>query len=198
MPGRGTFEYPSHRDDYVREQDVADHRSKHGPRLSYLWCNSKDDDDELAGQTLYLGGEVGCDGNVYCIPGHSPRVLFVNVGTDTVSLIGPRYPGKFKWLRGIRCNDVIYGLPCHADSVLRIHVPTQQVSTIPIPYDDFYDDSTVATQQRRQEWKYHGGTISPIDGCIYTIPQSALHVFKIDPTTESCHFVGPALPGRYK
>jgi hypothetical protein len=38
-----------------------------GPRLRYLWCN---EDDPLSGQTLYLGGEVGSDGNIYYIPGH--------------------------------------------------------------------------------------------------------------------------------
>jgi hypothetical protein len=155
----------------------------------------------LSGQTLYLGGEVGCDGNMYCIPGHAARVLTVRVadGTDTVALIGPEFPGKFKWLRGVSMGDVIYGLPCHADSVLRIHVPTQTVTTLAIPYENFYgSDMELARQQRRQEWKYHGGSVSPHNGCLYGIPQSALHVLKIDPVADAVTLVGPPLPGRYK
>jgi hypothetical protein len=156
----------------------------------------------LSGQTLYLGGEIGCDGNMYCIPGHAKRVLQVRVadGTDSVALIGPELPGKFKWLRGVSMGDVIYGLPCHADSVLRIHVPTQTVTTLAIPYEDFYGSDNIdrARQQRQQEWKYHGGSVSPHNGCLYGIPQSALHVLKIDPVADAVTLVGPPLPGRYK
>ena len=193
-----TYDYPVPKEEPERWTDDVDYRTRGGPRLSYLWCQENDNDTTLSGQSLYLGGEVGCDGRVYCIPGHAPRVLVID--QDRVSLLGPELlPGmKFKWLRGVVCGDIIYGLPCHADVVLRIHVPSGQVTTLAIPYEAFYGDSPLAKQQRQQEWKYHGGTISPTDGCIYTIPQSALHVLRIDPRTESCQLVGPALPGRYK
>lgn len=177
-------------------EHFVDHRPKGGPYLKLLWCK-----EQMKGQTLYLGGEVGVDGKIYCIPGHAPRILVINPMTDELSHIGPqelRSNGtKFKWLRGITVGDVIYGLPCHASEVLRIHVPTQSVTKIPIPYENFYSDPKVAKSQREMIWKYHGGSICN-DGCIYAIPQSSWHVLKIDPSTDTCSLVGPTLAGKYK
>ena len=177
-----------------RPQDCIDYED--GPRLEYLWCEG-DGDERLSGQTLYLGGEF-VDNRFYCIPGHAPRVLLCDTTTDKVTMIGPKWPGKFKWLRGIVVGKIIYGLPCHADSVLRIDTTTNEVTTIPIPYEAFYQEPQLAEQQRKQEWKYHGGSICPSDGKIYTIPQSALHVLCIDPTTDSADLFGPPLEGRWK
>jgi hypothetical protein len=171
---------------------LLDHRQEGGPLLKYLWA------PELSGQSLYLGGAVGSDDNLYFIPGHAPRVLVCDIQTDRVFFVGPELKGLFKWLRGERVGDIIYGLPCHSDHVLRIHVPTQQVTLLRIPYEDFFLDVETASQQREQLWKYHGGTICPIDKCLYCIPQSATHVLKIDPATDTCTLVGPELPGRYK
>ena len=178
-------------------ENHVDYSSEGGPTLSLLWSQ-----EPLVGQSLYLGGEVGCDDRIYCIPGHASRVLVIDASSesenDRVYHIGPEFAGKFKWLRGVCCGAIIYGLPCHADSVLRIHVPTGTVTTIPLPYSEFYSGDDVAHQQQ-MTWKYHGGTISPSDGCVYAIPQSAWHVLRIDPKTETCDFVpSDPLRGRYK
>lgn len=166
-----------------------------GPRLSYLWSREK-----LTGQSLYLGGEEGCDKRIFCIPGHALQVLVIDTKTDEVYPIGPKLPGKFKWLRGVlnADKDVVYGLPCNSDTVLRIHVPTNTVTKIPIPYEEFYNNKEEAKHQRAMPWKYHGGSMLPTDGCIYAIPQSAWHVLKIDPETDTCTLVGPTLKGRCK
>jgi hypothetical protein len=221
---------------------VVDHRPRGGPLLSLLWEEPQPSGDEVAagaaqaphpttplrGQTLYLGGEVGVDGKIYCIPGHASRILLIDPDTDRVTQIGPPLESngtKFKWLRGIVVGGVIYGLPCHASEVLRIHVPTRTVSKLPIPYEAFYGGTgdgcrggdgnvdgdndppattaatattTTAQRQREMIWKYHGGSVCPLDGCIYAVPQSAWHVLKVDPATDTCHLVGPALPGKYK
>jgi hypothetical protein len=99
-------------------------------------------------------------------------------------------------------GHVIYGLPCHASEVLRIDVTTRVITKLAIPYEEFYnaEDPTgvIAKEQREMIWKYHGGSISPHDGCIYAIPQSACHVLKIDPETDTCSLVGPTLDGKYK
>ncbi|GKY94067.1 hypothetical protein MPSEU_000373300 [Mayamaea pseudoterrestris] len=185
-------------DNNALPRDCIDYEK--GPKLQYLWCESESDDGDepLQGQTLYLGGEV-VDRSFYCIPGHAPRVMVCDIDTNKVKRIGPKWPGKFKWLRGIVVNDIIYGLPCHADSVLRIDTKTNQVTTIPIPYEVLYkNDLQLAEQQRKLEWKYHGGSVCPADGKIYTIPQSALHVLCIDPATDSLHLFGSALEGRWK
>lgn len=176
--------------------DVADYRERNGPLLSYRWCN----EGNLAGQTMYLGSEVGADGKIYFIPGNATQVLVCETSTDRVSLVGPKFSGKLKWLRGVSVDGGkrIYGLPCHSDQVLRIDVENNSITTIPIPYETFYStDSEKARNERFREWKYHGGALSP-DGSIYAVPQSALHVLKIDPSTDSCELVGPELPGRCK
>ncbi|CAB9499928.1 expressed unknown protein [Seminavis robusta] len=207
-------EYPSNKaqiysvqndkDDYYNEKDHpvddVDYRSQGGPRLTYLYSSHP-----LTGQSLYLGAEFGSDGRIYCIPGHAHRVLVIDPTNDQdkVFPMGPSFPGKYKWLRGIVVGDVIYGLPCNRGTVLRIHVPTQQVTELPLPYDTFYSSQNgyaakTAHEQRHMLWKYHGGAVSPHDGCIYVIPQSAWHVLRIDPTTDECQFVGPTLEGKYK
>jgi len=183
--------------------NILDHRSKGGPLLQYLWAPR---DNTIQGQTLYLGGDVGSDGNIYCIPGHMSRVLQINTTTDTIQPIGPTLTTSklngskrlYKWLRGIVVGDIIYGLPCHADEILRIDVATQSITKLPIPYDQFYKDTAKAKVERDCLWKYHGGSICPIDNCIYAIPQTAEHVLKFDPATETVSFVGPAFPGRCK
>ncbi|CAE7389770.1 strG [Symbiodinium necroappetens] len=191
---RAARSYPNWKEEEGRPEDEIDHRPAGGPRLSYLWC-----EDSLTGQTLYLGGNVGVDGKLYFIPGHAKRVMVCDPTTDRVTLTGPIFPGKFKWLRGVNVDGgKIYGLPCHVDTVLCIDVPSGKITTIPIPYDDVFSDPVQAKEERQCKWKYHGGTICPIDKAIYCIPQSALHVLKIDPVTGTCQLVGPELPGKYK
>lgn len=187
-----------------RPQNRHDHRAHGGPDLSYIWCGGSpcpdDPEQHLMGQDLFLGAEIGSDGKMYCIPGHASRVLRLDPNTDQAELIGPSLHGKYKWLRGVVCGDNIYGLPCHADTVLKIHVPTGNISLLPIDYEGFFgrDNPDVVQKQRQQEWKYHGGSICPSDNCIYTIPQSATHVLKVNPSTDECVLFGPCLDGRYK
>lgn len=186
--------------DTERPKDVIDHRSQGGgPLLSYVWC-----EDELHGQELYLGADVCSDGKIYCIPGHAQRVMQVDpTQNDRAILIGPTLPGKYKWLRGVKHKSTIYGLPCHAGTVLKIHVGEEDgeatVSELPIDYEaTFPHDVVEAERHRKQQWKYHGGSVSPVDDCIYCIPQSAEYVLKIDPKTDSCTLFGQPVPGRYK
>lgn len=49
----------------------VDHRPNNGPLLQLLWS----EEEPLMGQTLYLGGEFGVDGKIYCIPGHGKSDL---------------------------------------------------------------------------------------------------------------------------
>ena len=171
------------------------------PALSYLKPSPP-----LVGQSLYLGGENGPDGLIYCIPGHATRVLQINPFNDECIQIGPEFVGKFKWLRGIQAsNGIMYGLPCNAPSVLRIDARNKscssdiEITTLELPYHTLVEDDTKEQERQRTiPWKYHGGSISPVDDCIYCIPQSATRVLRIDPQTDECTFVGPRLPGKYK
>jgi hypothetical protein len=152
---------------------------------------------------------MGVDGYVlHIIAHHMSTCLYAQFQDDDVYPIGPIFDagnmvlgGKYKWLRGIVIGNIIYGLPCHADCVLRIDSSTDEVSVIDIPYEKYFDDKgeeLEAHQERHRGWKYHGGSISPHDGCIYAIPQSAKCVLRIDPKTETCSFVGPKFEGRCK
>lgn len=196
------------------------HRGSHRP----IKRGRKSDFRALRGTSLYLGGEEGPNRKIYCIPGHAARVLCIDTTTDEVYPIGPIFDasnmilgGKFKWLRGIVVGYIIYGLPCHADCILRIDTRTDEVSTIDIPYEEYYNNEpssiechdddeetkssgngSLAKRERNTPWKYHGGTISPHDGCIYAVPQTSRRVLRIDPANERISFVGPDFVGRCK
>jgi hypothetical protein len=145
----------------------------------------------LKGQTQFLGGAVGGkpgEEKIFCIPGHFPYVLVIDPKDDSTRIIGPELRGQYKWLRGVRApSGIIYGLPCHHSHVLRIDPISEEVTLLPLP-----------EEIQTLEWKYHGGTLCPIDNCIYTIPQFATRVLKIDPRTETMSLVGPIIEGKYK
>jgi len=144
----------------------------------------------LHGKSQYLGGKQGENNKIYCVPGHAKKVLVIDPNDDSMYTIGPSMDGEYKWLRAVQApNGVLYGLPCHADSILRIDCWKDHVTTIPLP--DIITSSFVP-------WKFHGGNISPLDGCLYLIPQSASYVVKLDPRTDEISLVGKELPGKYK
>lgn len=191
---------------FVHPNSSSNRQKKNGRNKSKrsVQRGRKKDTRALRGTTLYLGGEEGPNNKIYCIPGHAERVLCIDTSTDEVYPVGPEFDasnmvqnGKFKWLRGIVVGDIIYGLPCHADCILRIDTRTDEVAVIDIPYESFFSQ-TEAYHERHSPWKYHGGTISPHDKCIYAVPQYAKKVLRINPVTEECSFVGPKFEGRCK
>lgn len=160
---------------------------KEGPNCTLLYPA----DATLVGREQYLGGELGlADGHVYAIPGCAKRVLKINPESDSITMIGPSFEGHFKWLRSVQTSrGIIYGLPCHADCILRIDTHSGDVSTIACNLVDTCVGRT---------WKYHGGAISPIDGCIYCVPTCADHILKIDPSTDEVTLIGGPFIGKNK
>ena len=143
----------------------------------------------LEGSEKYLGGDVSAEtGIVYTIPGRARYVVAIDPTQEppTVTRIGPPFPGHFKWLRGVYTSHkgIIYGIPCHADSILRIDTRTNEVSTVT------WDAKDPKAPPIGMPWKFHGGNLSPIDNCIYCIPQRAPYVLKLDPETEDISFLG--------
>jgi len=142
----------------------------------------------------FLGGTLGPDGTVYCIPSSSPFVLRVLPASSTSGPIPtvetiddvPR-KGKFKWLRGVTVGEKIFGIPCWGREVLRVCTETQSVST--------FGDLTCDVSPRN--WNWHGGARSP-DGLIYGVPCNANRVLAIDPEKEEAVTTGPLLEGRNK
>lgn len=125
----------------------------------------------LLGQDKYLGGVASpCGDYIYGVCGHAKRTLRVNCDTGEVDMIGPEYPGKFKWLRGVDIPaDVMkmnvdeepypkgacLALPCNADAILKINPHTNKVSTFGGPFQG--------------GWKWHGGNLAE-NGFVYAIP----------------------------
>lgn len=153
----------------------------------------------LAGREKYLGGALGSDGFIYAIPGFAKRVLKICPSTGGAEYVGPDFTNApFKWLRSVTCpkSGAIYGLPCHHDAVLKIEPG--------VLMDDgkYYGEPTISLIGEGQfgtgEWKFHGGVLSPNDGCFYCIPQFAERVLRIDPTDDSCQLIGEKFPGRNK
>ena len=153
----------------------------------------------LAGREKYLGGALGFDGMIYAIPGFARRVLRIDPSTGAVEYVGPDFSNApFKWLRSVQCprTGAIYGLPCHHDAVLKI-VPSRVVGR-----DGARGPPAVSLVGLGAcgsgDWKFHGGVLSPDDGCFYCIPQFAERVLKIDPRTDACELIGASFPGRNK
>lgn len=158
--------------------------------LALLSC-----DPPLRGSEKYLGGELGQNGKIYAIPGHAAQVLCIDptVEPPILTLIGPKFQGKYKWLRSVQFpSGIIIGIPCHADCLLRIDPKTESISTIE------WDNTDPLAPDPTLKWKWHGGQISPIDGCLYCIPQRAETILKFDPATERVSFFGGPFQGRNK
>ena len=147
---------------------------------------------ELLGQDKYLGGVPSpCGKYVYGVPGSARRVLRIDVATNEADMIGPSFPGKFKWLRGVEIPASVMGadaypqgcciaLPSNADCVLKINPTTNQVTT-------FGHDVLRTTSNGG--WGYHGGQLA--NGMIYAIPANAPYVLKVCPRTERVWTIGP-------
>lgn len=102
-----------------------------------------------------------------------------------MDLVGPTFPGKFKWLRGIdvpssaMSNHDSYpkgccvALPCNQRSVLKINPSSGDVYTF---------GSDVLENCGSNDWFYHGGALAS-NGWVYAIPANAERVLKFNPLT---------------
>lgn len=171
------------------ETDLDHFKDEHTD-MALLSCNPP-----LRGAEKYLGGELGQNGKIYAIPGHATRVLCIDPTEEPpiLTLIGPEFHGKYKWLRSVQFQSgIIIGIPCHASCLLRIDPRTESISTIE------WDPTDPLAPDPSMKWKWHGGQISPVDGCLYCVPQRAETVLKFDPLTERVSFLGGPFPGRNK
>lgn len=141
---------------------------------------------------LYHKGVCSPDGKfVYGVPGHAKRVLRINTITNEMDLIGPSFPGEFKWLRGVdipadvmnNTHGCCLALPSNASHILKIDCMTHEVTT-------FGDIDEIG-------WLYHGGNLTS-DGFVYAIPANATRVLKIDPRNETIEYIGPIFEGHQK
>ena len=168
-------------------------------RLEHLRA-SNDDDLGMHGQEKYLGGMASpCGKYIYGVPGGAARVLRIHTSDGKIDWIGPYFPGKFKWLRGVdippnAMNDHRYpdgccvALPSNAGSILKINPTTNEVYTF---------GESVLDDVKGAGWLYHGGNLAS-NGWVYAIPANADRVLKFHPGTDEVTFVGPSFPGPQK
>ena len=96
-------------------------------------------------------------------------------GSGTAAVLPPTGKcGAFPRIRLVSCAS----LP---------HPDGDVVSTIPGPSGK----PLVGGQHRDDDkYKYLGGVVSPVDGCMYCIPSDADRILRVDPSTASCSYVG--------
>jgi len=90
-------------------------------------------DTEIGRLWKYHGGSISPhDGCIYCIPQSAERVLKIDPRSDTVSLVGPSFPGRHKWYGGLigKADGAIYGIPQNATGILKIDPSSDNVVTL--------------------------------------------------------------------
>lgn len=139
----------------------------------------------------WLGGVLGTDGRIYCMPASGDKILVINTDPndpsgnpagDCISTIDVSglievtpFQATLYWGGVLAFNNIIYGIPNQASSVLTYNIVTGD----PV----FYDISGIKTGT--SSWT--GGVLAP-NGKIYGIPYDATGVLTIRsgyPTIQS-------------
>ena len=146
---------------------------------------------DLPGRWKFYGGLYSHTAQaIYGIPACAPGVLRIGLPDEKIEVIGDLPEGGWKWHGGCTTADgQVWGIPSNSLSVLRIspHPDGDVVSTIPGPSGK----PLVGGQHRDDDkYKYLGGVVSPVDGCMYCIPSDADRILRVDPSTASCSYVG--------
>jgi hypothetical protein len=172
--------------------------------VELLSLDDPDPDAAMAGAEKYLGGMASaCGRYVYGVPGGARRVLRIHVADDgRMDLMGPEFPGKFKWLRGVTVSSA--AMEQHADypSGCCLALPSNDPSILKInpATDHVYSFGSEVIQQACvgvQGWYYHGGNLAP-NGWVYAIPANATRVLKFHPVTDQVVLLGPEFTGPQK
>ncbi|WP_336931371.1 hypothetical protein, partial [Acinetobacter tandoii] len=77
----------------------------------------------LNDSSKWIGGVLGNDGKIYCIPAYATDILIIDpiAGTATRSNMGVTLSGTSKWYSGtLGANGKIYGIPFNSTDILII------------------------------------------------------------------------------
>ena len=174
------------------------------------------------GKNKWLGGAIDSnDGAMYGVPSNADEIICLRPDYTneqsvkqyqmyTIPLPKTTTKGKFKWLRGIICDNCLYGIPAWSnDGVLKLDLNklwkghkreefnvksknTQKsetdeeglVTIIPLP-EEFYDQ----TENKPTRWLWHGAALNSNKTAIYCIPSNAHQVLKVDLLESKCSFL---------
>jgi hypothetical protein len=127
-------------------------------------------------------------------------VLRIHTDTSVMDCIGPSFPGKFKWLRGVEVppdsdhpSGLCLALPCNATAILKINPATSHVTV----FGEEVLGAVLSQSTTTKGWYYHGGNLAP-NGWIYAIPANANRVVKFHPASEQVVAIGPSWEGPQK
>ena len=136
----------------------------------------------------YLGAMAGTDGNVYCFPSGSERVLQVDTVNRIAKSVGPNLRDakmerlfQNKWQNGLTTKQegCIYAIPLAAETVLRIRTGP------PEGEDDNINQVVVSTWQLPEPSnvleKWEGGVLAS-NGIMYCMPNNHKAVLQIVPS----------------
>jgi hypothetical protein len=148
--------------------------------LSDSVLNHENDDSRGVDTTKWMwhGAATTADNKtILCVPSNAQRVLQIQVETNVVSEIGPKFHGQNKWYGGILGDDgAVYGIPYTARGVLRIGNPNG---------GNHNNNISIIGSFPEKQYLWHGGIKSPFNGAIYAFPSHANQVLKIHTRRES-------------
>lgn len=126
-------------------------------------------------------------GYIYGVPCAANQFLRIDPVTLEVSQFGDKVGDGGMAVRRWRTSAIvgrhIYALPCRDRRILKFNMDTGRTSFIAMDQYDIEGDGEL-----------FAGCAVGGDGCIYAPPLSILRrIFKLDPTTGSCTFIGPRL-----
>ena len=147
---------------------------------------------DLPGRWKFYGGLYSHTAKaIYGIPACAGGVLRIRLRDEDVQVIGTLPEGGWKWHGGQTTQDgQVWGIPSNHEGVLRISPQANGedlITVIPGPGGE----PLIGGRHRDDgKYKYLGGIVSPVDGCMYCIPSDADRILRVDPSTASCTYVG--------
>ena len=143
--------------------------------------------DKLPGkfpnEDKWVGGVLGRDGKVYCVPCYAEQVLCIDPETRTTELIGAKFQAQTSGTAAClaataRCTAC---RRCGARALHRPHHAHDELIGAELPGTD----------------KWYGGVLGG-DGKVYCVPSDAEQVLCIDLITRTTELIGAELPGTNK
>jgi len=124
-----------------------------------------------SGFDVWGDGVLARDGFIYASPYFAKQVLQIDIDNGTTRLVGPIFPGTFKWLSFVEGSDgFLYGIPMTSNNLLRFDPITHNATLIPLD------------ENWHGQFKWSGGVLAE-NGHIYAMPGSAKQVLSIAPLT---------------
>lgn len=136
----------------------------------------------------YVGGILGDDGKIYCIPTGASSIMEIDTKTKKLSFWGNLDSANFKYTGGGYSEGIVYGFPRKSDKFLKIDTKTHSVSEEP-----FY---RITPHIHALYGEHHYGGIL-INDKIFCCPRERNTILIINTKTHLAHEIRTPLGVRY-